>query len=569
MDTRLARFTDMLDKYAFGYQQKNGTSEDALIVIEFYGNNDVVKIYYLVTPGGNEPVPMPSGSYWYDGTVLRKCIANIPDTSGHDNTYATITGYAEAFNTSLVLKSEYVDVDGIPGAPLPPSQSAKGSIQVNDGRAYRDLPVGNQGDGLVVNGNSPLGVFWSPIVTLSGQETLMNKSLSSPVINGFVSGNAVLDETGLTSNSNRKLATQRSIRNYVDTAVSAIAAPVFLSPTPGWDATSPGLPGSSQKGETYFVTVAGNNGGVDFNVGDMLIAKVDGASTSNLGDWLILNTGPLDPSLLTWMDVIDEDDMVSDLADKIPTQQSVKAFVEAEIGNLAGPGVELSDTPDWDASTGSFPVTSSKGNMFFCTTEGVVDNLTFNVGDSIIAKQDSASSTDSSEWVIIAPSANTVYLTQYDLLDEDDMSSDSDAKIPTQQSVKTFVEGKQRTYTIDGTFDTDGRENYTDVPVVRGIAMYDGYITATSVLSDVTFSTVPEKTVALELAVNETKLTTTTLNLQLDGLYEKSQHKDIAYEFAGFQVFKGDIIELWATTTGVDFPAMLQASVSVKLDPSA
>ena len=39
--------------------------------------------------------------------------------------------------------------------------------------------------------------------------------------------------------------------------------------------------------------------------------------------------------ILIESDVIDEDDMVSDLATKVPTQQSVKAYVLANAGGLS------------------------------------------------------------------------------------------------------------------------------------------------------------------------------------------------------------------------------------------
>ena len=76
--------------------------------------------------------------------------------------------------------------------------------------------------------------------------------------------------------------------------------------------------------------------------------------------------------------VVDEDDMSSDSATKLPTQQSVKAYVDAEVA----------------ASTPS----------------GVVYET----------------DTDASGWDFV--------------LDEDDMSSDSATMLPTQQSVKAYVD---------------------------------------------------------------------------------------------------------------------------------
>jgi len=60
--------------------------------------------------------------------------------------------------------------------------------------------------------------------TLVGQDTadtLTNKTLTSPVINTSVSGTAILDEDDMVSNSDTKLATQQSIKAYVDAQVTA------------------------------------------------------------------------------------------------------------------------------------------------------------------------------------------------------------------------------------------------------------------------------------------------------------------------------------------------------------
>ena len=68
--------------------------------------------------------------------------------------------------------------------------------------------------------------------TLVGKDTtdtLTNKTLTSPVLNTGVSGTAVLDEDDMASNSASKIATQQSIKAYVDTSVAA--AGVAASPS--------------------------------------------------------------------------------------------------------------------------------------------------------------------------------------------------------------------------------------------------------------------------------------------------------------------------------------------------
>ena len=50
-------------------------------------------------------------------------------------------------------------------------------------------------------------------------------------------------------------------------------------------------------------------------------------------------------------------------------------------------------TPDWDASSGSFPAGASQGNLYRVGTSGTVDSITFSVGDFIIALVNSPSTT--------------------------------------------------------------------------------------------------------------------------------------------------------------------------------
>jgi hypothetical protein len=54
------------------------------------------------------------------------------------------------------------------------------------------------------------------VVGTTNSQTLTNKTLTSPVINGTVSGDAFLDEDNLASNSATKMASQQSIKAYQD-----------------------------------------------------------------------------------------------------------------------------------------------------------------------------------------------------------------------------------------------------------------------------------------------------------------------------------------------------------------
>ncbi len=70
-------------------------------------------------------------------------------------------------------------------------------------------------------GNAVTFAIDSTVATLTGSQTLTNKTLTSPVLNTGVSGTAVLDEDDMSSNSATQLATQQSIKAYVDSQVGA------------------------------------------------------------------------------------------------------------------------------------------------------------------------------------------------------------------------------------------------------------------------------------------------------------------------------------------------------------
>ena len=81
--------------------------------------------------------------------------------------------------------------------------------------------AGGTGLDTVGSGNTVTVNIDSTVATLTGSQTLTNKTLTSPVINTGVSGTAILDEDNMASNSATQLATQQSIKAYVDSQVTA------------------------------------------------------------------------------------------------------------------------------------------------------------------------------------------------------------------------------------------------------------------------------------------------------------------------------------------------------------
>lgn len=112
----------------------------------------------------------------------------------------------------------------------------------------------------------------------TSSQTLTSKTLTSPVLNGSLSGTAFLDEDDMTSNSATKVASQQSIKAYVDAAILAAKQALYpvgslyvnysSSTNPGtllgfgtWVAASAGkVPVGIDAGQTEFDT-AGETGG--------------------------------------------------------------------------------------------------------------------------------------------------------------------------------------------------------------------------------------------------------------------------------------------------------------------
>jgi hypothetical protein len=95
--------------------------------------------------------------------------------------------------------------------------------------------------------------------------------------------------TDLASATSTSLATSSAVKAYIDATVGGLG-----NLEGGWNASSGTFPvgttpvAGTKKGDYWYVTTAGTTGGVAFNVGDVIIAKVDNASTTLASDWIQL-----------------------------------------------------------------------------------------------------------------------------------------------------------------------------------------------------------------------------------------------------------------------------------------
>ena len=165
------------------------------------------------------------------------------------------------------------------------------------------------------------------IVGTATAQTLTNKTLTSPVLNTGVSGTAVLDEDNMASDSATQLATQQSIKAYVDAQV--------VSAQNSFDDSLFEVYDNSDNTKELAFQISGITTGTKRTATwpDADLTVVGTATAQTLTNKTltspVLNTG------VSGTAVLDEDNMASDSATQLATQQSIKAYVDASTGEIS------------------------------------------------------------------------------------------------------------------------------------------------------------------------------------------------------------------------------------------
>ena len=126
-------------------------------------------------------------------------------------------------------------------------------------------------------------------VTFAKLQQLNNLTVIGNVSGATANAAEVGIITDMANSSSTTLATSTAIKTYIDANVGSLG-----NLEGAWDASSGSFPvGSSpvagtKAGDYWYVSVAGTTGGVAFNVGDVIVAKVNAASTSVATDWIQL-----------------------------------------------------------------------------------------------------------------------------------------------------------------------------------------------------------------------------------------------------------------------------------------
>ena len=204
----------------------------------------------------------------------------------------------------------------------------------------------------------------------------------------IVAGNAVKDEDNMSSNSATHIATQQSIKAYVDTQLGASDLDLTAD-TGGPIAIDLDTDTLDLEGGTGIATTASTNK-ISFGI-DSTVATLTGSQT--LTNKTL--TSPVLNTSATGTAIKDEDNMASDSATHLATQQSIKAYVDS---NVTAQDLDITDgsttsAVDLDSQTLTIQGTANEATVGLTGqtfTIGLPSSITANVTGALTGNASTA-----------------------------------------------------------------------------------------------------------------------------------------------------------------------------------
>jgi hypothetical protein len=327
-----------------------------------------------------------SGSEWkdlyIDGVAYVDSIAmpttTVTDILDEDN---MASDSATALVTQQSIKA-YVDAQ-LTAQDLDFSADTGGALSIDLDSESLTL-TGGTGIDTSGSGNTVTFAIDSTVATLTGSQTLTNKTIdvdnntvSNIEVDNFKASAIVTESEGIGSNDNdTTLPTSAAVKDYVDTQITAEDLDIT---------TDSGTIAIDLDSET--LTVAGGTGIDSSATSNTVTLAIDSTVTTLTGSQTLTNktlTSAVLNGTISGTSIKDEDDMSSDSASHLATQQSIKAYVDSQLtaqdldfqGDSGGAlSIDL-DSETLDIAGGTGIDTSGSGNTLTVAIDSTVTTLT-------------------------------------------------------------------------------------------------------------------------------------------------------------------------------------------------